>query len=162
MGVCCWWWVVLKMQTDSSLSYSLSWWLLSPLTIQQLYQGHFTLKAWISAAKGKQKVLYLRLLQVVFFVDCVQSEICAAEWDLCCRLGQALHRAHINGSLRCPPSLLGLVLFYPKVYQEMPELCHILWAESFWTFYKFILILLHLTGPTLCQDIGAGAPSGIW
>lgn len=49
-----------------------------------------------------------------------------AEWDLCFRLGQGLHTTDINGSLRCLPSLLGLVLFYPKIYQEMPELCHIL------------------------------------
>lgn len=91
----------------------------------------------------------------------VLSGLCA-EWDLCCKLGQGLHTTHINGPLRCLHSLLGLVLFYPKVYQEMPELCHILWGQSFWTFYKFIQLLLHLAGPTLCQDIWSEGRFGIW
>lgn len=103
----------------------------------------------------------------------VLSGLCA-EWDLCCRLGQGLHTTHINGSLRCLPSLLGLVLFYPKVYQEMPEPCLILWAESLWTFYKFILFrfsyilqderfsCISYISPTLCQVIWTGAHFGIW
>lgn len=59
----------------------------------------------------------------------------------------------INDSLRCFPFLMGLLFFYDKAFQDIPQLCHILWDESVWTFYKCIQFLLHLVDPTLCQSI---------
>ena len=106
MGICCWWWIVLKMLTDrhllTDLSYSLSWWLLSHLTTQQLDQGRLILKAQISVAWGKWKVPYLGLLQLMFSVDHVQSEICAT--DLA------------RGCIHISPSSLWLL--------EMPSFSH--------------------------------------
>lgn len=69
----------------------------------------------------KTKGFVSELLQLMFSVDCVQSEICAA--------GLARGCTHLTLIEICLPFLLGLVLAYPKVYQEMPELCHILWGD---------------------------------
>lgn len=74
------------------------------------YQGCVIIKAPISGAGGKWKVLYLRLLQLTFSVDRVQSET----WP---GVAYASHQV-INGSLRCLPFLLGLGLFYPELTKK--------------------------------------------
>lgn len=83
----CWWWVVLKMLPDrpflTDLS-SLSWWLLSHLTTQELEQGCLILKSTNCYSLRKMKVfVFGAATTYILSGSCV-------EWELCYRLGQGL------------------------------------------------------------------------